>query len=228
VSLDIPDAPPTTTTTTSVAPPKPPGNTTVHAVSTESGASPYSMKPPKGHIWLYVTANGAPAKGASFFFENVSDSKSLEAFVDSLGKLDFVVQGGARYRLLHLSEKYQKFEMSGLKDGDSYAIKLQPYPRNEGLVEFRYNNCTIPDIGRINISTSYSSSSSSRYIYISPSSSRVKITSSGSYSSNSRDTFYMTDGRSCILRSGDIQYEVTAMDHNDRWYLLYKKLDAPR
>lgn len=201
------------------------GATAVAGTPPGQTATPYAMKPPKGYIWLYVTERGLPVKNQSFYFRVEPDGKTTEHTSDSFGKVSFLTEPGATYRVLGLSEKFAKVELTGVKEGEVYSVKIQPHPADAGLVEFRNKIAPLPELGRINLQNLYTSGTL-RYGFLSPENSKIKVY--GGDSTYSDRTYYVTDGAVATLQLGDLRYEVTCLVINDRWFLEYKKLPPPR
>jgi hypothetical protein len=213
-----PPAPPAT-------PPKPTPPGAASPIAPAGSASPHAMKPPKGYLWVYVFDRGQPVRNHAFFFQVEPQGKITEQTSDSFGKLSFLTEAGASYRLRCVSEKYARTELTGLREGESYNLNLQPHPPGAGVVEFRNKIATLPEIGRINQEHTYRGGTA-HHALMRPQNARVKVAGPVPPGMG-RSSFWATNGSQATFQLGDAYYEVTFIVINDRWFLEYKKLPPP-
>lgn len=107
-----------------------------------------SLKPPPGNVWVVVTDRGLPLKDA----EVICQAKGKQEFVryqtDALGKISFRPAAGTQYRVLFVSDKFARMEIDGVEAGNSYWLKVEPYPKGSGLVEVKKSGFVLPEVGQ--------------------------------------------------------------------------------
>jgi|GEM_PF-3736576 len=116
--------------------------------ATETAMIHPTLKPPPGYVWVMVTDRGLPVKDAEVICQEKGTQEYVRYQTDMMGKISIRAPSGTQYRVLFISEKFARMELSSVEAGNCYWLKVEPYPKGHGLVEVRKTGFALPEVGQ--------------------------------------------------------------------------------